>query len=198
MNRDLRPLFSVPVDMPKRGGVRPRCVKPNEDARVWCASGRWGPRRVRVTQCLAVLRAEDLYTDVLRRDPAHLIPGDGGSLTWTLDWGVFAIEWGLRPNAVWRFGRLFLTCPNCLKLATRIYVPTTKAPPACRQCWGLTYASRKYNGARSGADRVRAASVRALGVTLARLHRRQASVERWAERRVLLQELEVHPRRNGR
>jgi hypothetical protein len=29
---------------------------------VYCPGGRWGPRRVRVTDCAVVVRAEDLYT----------------------------------------------------------------------------------------------------------------------------------------
>lgn len=102
-----------------------------------------------MTQCWAVLRAEDVYTRLLRDDPSKVAPGRRGTLEWTLDDGSrsasVAIGFELRANAVWRFGRVFLTCPRCRGLATRIYVPTSDAWAACRRWWALTYESRREN-----------------------------------------------------
>ena len=50
-----------------RGGYRRRYIEPNWDARTWCA-GRWGPRRVRVTECAMMLTAEQAYTELLRSE----------------------------------------------------------------------------------------------------------------------------------
>ena len=46
----------------------------------------------------------------------------------------FDVGWQIRPNAIWRLGRLFLACPACRRPATRLYVPTPAASPACRSC----------------------------------------------------------------
>ena len=89
---------------------------------MWCPSGRWGPRRTRVTECHAVLTAEDTYTAVLRGD-ATVKAGSCGKVSWTLGGEAFIADWELRPNAVWRRGRLFLTCPRCEARCTRLYVP---------------------------------------------------------------------------
>src|SRR5204863_3725997 len=147
----------VPVDFgtpetgeTMRGGRRPRSIT-RDDAAVWCPGGRWGRRRVRVTECRAVLTAETLYTFLLRDDPATLEAGTHAIVRWTvrdtshphvLDRCV-ELECEVRPNAVWRFGRVFLRCPNCGRLATRLYLPTADVEPACRRCWGLTYESRQ-------------------------------------------------------
>ena len=56
---------------------KPRHIEPNVDAHVWC-SGRWGPRRVRVTECWATLTAEDVYTALLRSRREVLQPGADG------------------------------------------------------------------------------------------------------------------------
>ena len=134
----------------RRGGARRRCVT-REDTPVTCA-GRWGRRRVRVTQCWAALAAETVYTSLnLIRESEDLIrPGDRGSLTWNLPGRSVSLDWELRANAVWRFGRAFLRCPKCSRLATRIYVPTSEAWAACRRCWGLTYESRQERNYKSG------------------------------------------------
>jgi hypothetical protein len=125
----------------RRGGRRRRYVIPHE-VKVWC-SGRWGPRRVRVTECWAVLEAESVYTELLRGGPEHVRPGRRCALAWTLPGRQFSIEVEVAANAVWRFGRVFLRCPKCSRLATRIYVPASDTSPACRRCWGLTYQSRQ-------------------------------------------------------
>ena len=57
-------------------------------------------------------------------------------------WNVTA---EVRPNAVWRCGRLFLRCPRCTGRVTRVYLPTTDADPRCRLCWGLSYESRSWS-----------------------------------------------------
>src|SRR5262245_20081797 len=106
-----------------------------------------------VAQCWAVLRAEDVYTHLLRSNPTRTQPGEDGDLAWSLEGRPepMSIAWELRANAVWRFGRVFLKCPRCQRGATRIYVPTREASAACRRCWGLTYRStqeRNYKPSR--------------------------------------------------
>src|SRR5512143_2993002 len=106
-----------------------RYVRPGIDAAVWIASGRWGPKRVTVSQCWATLRAEDVYTGLLRDDAARARPGARGVLWWTLSGEHTAeVGWEFRANAVWRFGRVFLTCPACNRRATRIYLPVEDSP----------------------------------------------------------------------
>ncbi len=128
--------------MMRRGGRRRRYVT-REEAAVWCPSGRWGPKRTRVTQCWAVMTAEAIYTALMRDDLAKMRPGARGSALWSPGGRSDEIQWELRANAVWRFGRLFLICPRCHRRATRIYVPIETSWPACRRCWGLTYESRQ-------------------------------------------------------
>jgi hypothetical protein len=93
-------------------------------------------------------------------------------------------------NAVWRFGRLFLRCPRCDRLATRIYVPTAESWAACRQCWGLTYESRQQRNYKGGGMFAYAGiTSRAVAecTTLSDRERRaEASAERYAERRSIL------------
>src|SRR5437879_6334865 len=36
---------------------------------VWCEDGRWGPRRVRVSECWGTILAEDVYTALVDDDP---------------------------------------------------------------------------------------------------------------------------------
>ena len=131
------PLISVREIRLMRGERRRRCVNPHE-VEAWC-SGRWGPRRARVTECSAVLQAESLYTELLRNGPEHVRPGRRCALNWTLPGRQVSIEVEVVANAVWRFGRVFLRCPKCGRRATRIYVPASDTSPACRLCWGLTY-----------------------------------------------------------
>jgi len=68
----------------KRGGYRRRWIAAG-DAAVWCPGGRWGPRRVRVTECYAVLKAEILYTELLKGDAERLAPGLAGTATYTVE-----------------------------------------------------------------------------------------------------------------
>ena len=68
--------------------------------------------------------------------------GSCGEVSWTLGGEAFIAAWELRPNAIWRRGRLFLTCPRCESRCTRLYLPLPSSWLACRQCWGLTYSSR--------------------------------------------------------
>jgi hypothetical protein len=170
-----------------------RFVRPGVDATVWCPSGRWGPRRVRVTEC-ALLTAEDFYTRLLRDSPREVRPGRHGSLTWTLAGSYpISVAFQIRANAVWRFGRVFFICPSCGRLATRIYVPKLLAGAACRRCWGLTYESRQQRNYKAGSSR--------WGVILsplpyamcraedAREARAEAAAKRCAERREILKRL---------
>jgi hypothetical protein len=63
--------------------------------------------------------------------------------------GAHGQEWEvqrqLRPNPVWRLGRLFLCCPRCSRHCARLYMPVGHLRPECRRCWGLTYDSRRAN-----------------------------------------------------
>jgi hypothetical protein len=71
--------------MKKRGGTRPRSVSGPADARVHCRGGRWGIRRVRTSECYAVVRAEDWYTALLADDASRLGPGSHGGATVTFE-----------------------------------------------------------------------------------------------------------------
>lgn len=168
----------------RRGGIRPRYLTAGALV-VWCA-GRWGRKRVRVTQCWGALTAETVYTRLLR-DSTGIRPGARGSLTWTLPGRSVSLDWELRANAVWRFGRAFLRCPRCQLLATRIYVPTADAWAACRRCWGLTYESRQLRNYRGSLSSVWSQRTLAHWSTLsARERRAVAAAERRAERAAIL------------
>jgi hypothetical protein len=172
----------------RRGGRRRRYVS-REETPVTC-DGRWGPRRVRVAQCSAILTAETVYTDLLRKDATKMRSGDRGSLEWTLAGRSFSLDWELRANAVWRFGRLFLRCPRCQRPATRIYFPRADSWAACRRCWGLTYESRQRRS-------YRGSGVYSLAhwLTLsAREDRAAASAERYEERRAILKRARLERR----
>ena len=106
-------------------------------------SHHFGSRRTRVDECWAILTAEALYTCLLRDDTVDVKPGASGSYTWVLPGRTLNATWELRQNHVWRFGRLFFTCPACTHRATRLYIPTPDAPLACRKCSGLTYESKQ-------------------------------------------------------
>ena len=175
----------------RRGGQRRRWITP-ADAAVWCPDGRWGRRRTRVTECWALLRAENLYTSLLR-GPESVSAGDHGEVTWTLGGRLFTVAFEIRANRVWRHGRVFLQCSRCSRRATRLYVPTATAWAACRRCWGLTYQSRTQNNykdrgggllAHLGVSHRLMAQMQTAG---RRKRRRAASIERWAERRDILQ-----------
>jgi hypothetical protein len=172
-----------------RGGARRRYVT-REETPVTCA-GRWGAKRVRVTQCWAVLEAERLYTELMRDDPTKMRPGGRGSVKWTLPSHSVTLDWELRANAVWRFGRLFLRCPQCDRLATRIYVPTAETWAACRRCWGLTYESRQHGNYKHGSPWAMKIGLGSFSLgqwyTLdARERRAEAAAQRYAERREIL------------
>ncbi len=164
-----------------------RSIRPRLDAAAWVSTGRWGPRRVRIGECLAMLKAESVYTVILQTHPGDIGPGLHGSVAWTVGEATHIVACLVRPNAVWRHGRVFLTCPKCGGRVTRLYVPTTTASPACRRCWGLTYTSRTRH---YGPDRWLFpcfGSFAAYETTLERERRRAASAERYAVRRALRQ-----------
>ena len=170
-----------------------RRMTPGVDAAVWISSGRWGPKRVRVSQCLA-LRAEDAYTCLLRENAARVRPGERGSARWTVsnssgESASFSADWELRANSVWRHGRLFFRCPKCSRLATRLYVPRVDLGGACRRCWGLTYESRQERNYKGRPSFLPGHSLGDLAHWLtwsAREARAEASAERYAERREIL------------
>ena len=167
-----------------RGGHRRNYIVPVQEARVWC-SGRWGARRVRVTECVTVLKAEDSYTELIRLDPSKCRPGARGRAHFTMEGRTHAVEWIIRPNAIWRFGRVFLRCPQCDRQVTRVYLPTRASALACRICWGLSYSSRQNSYKYSGW----AAVLGPIGpweTMHARERRAEAEAERAQERRALL------------
>ena len=57
----------------RRGGALRRYVS-LDDVPVTCAE-RWGPKRVRVTQCWAALTAEDVYARLMRDELSAMRPG---------------------------------------------------------------------------------------------------------------------------
>ena len=157
-----------------------------------CWPGRWGPRRVRVGECPRTLRAEDLYTNLLRDNAAAVVPGRAGEVTFSVAGRSLTAAWEIRRNAVWRRGRVFLRCPRCGGRCTRLYLPRADAGLACRRCWGLTYTSRtrqNYNDspwgrgalARMWGETQREAAM--LATVERRREQRERSRERWAERR---------------
>ncbi len=168
----------------RRGGRRRRSIT-TADAAVTC-SGRWGRRRTRVTECWAVLRAEDLYTSLLSGSEP-VAAGGHGEATWTVGERSFEVAFEVRANRVWRYGRVFLQCSRCSRRATRIYVPTAASWAACRRCWGLTYQSRTQNNYKDRGGGILAflgASHRSMAYIQtehARERRREASIERWAD-----------------
>lgn len=177
-----------------RGGRRRRWIT-RAGAPVWCAGGRWGPRRVRVTECVSVLRAEDLYTALLKENASAVSPGAAGTASYTVEGGKFTAGWEIRQNAVWRRGRAFLCCSRCAKRCTRLYLPLASLWLACRRCWGLTYQSRALQNykdslwGRGAIARIFGTSQRewAFQTTAEnRTARLERSRERWAERRQLL------------
>jgi hypothetical protein len=101
---------------------RRRWVLPHEAA-VWCPGGRWGPRRTRVSECYSVLRAEDMYTEVLKLNALRIRPGAAGTVEFTVEGRTHVAQWEVRQNAVWRHGRVFLQCSRCKRRCTRLYLP---------------------------------------------------------------------------
>jgi hypothetical protein len=111
-----------------------------EALRGWI-SGRWGPRRVRVTECAAVFRAEELYDRIVRARRVNP-PGARGYMETSADAPEWRLAFDGTANRQWTLGRLFYLCPRCASRATRLYAPTVEDRPECRRCWGLTYSSR--------------------------------------------------------
>ena len=171
--------------------MRKRWISRN-DAAVWCPAGRWGPRRTRTNECWSTLRAEDVYTGLLKDDASKVRPGAAGTATWKFEDRDHTAWWEVRHNAVWRSGRVFLKCPQCGRRCTRLYLPLKTSGLACRRCWGLTYVSRAlYNyrdslWGRGMIARMFGTTQRdwALDATSERRHARyRASLERWGARR---------------
>jgi hypothetical protein len=121
-----------------------RFVVPGE-VRAWVAAGRWGPRRVRTSECLAALTAETVFECLLRDAPRTMRAGARGELSWRVSGRILSMQWELRANNVWRPARPFLRCPLCARLVTRVFLPRADAAAGCRLCWGLTYESRQSN-----------------------------------------------------
>lgn len=103
-------------------------------------SGRFGRRRVRVNQCWLILRAEETY-DSLPRD----VSKDRHTFTVSAEGWRSTVTAELRPNLIWRRGRLFYRCAHCGNRATRLYVPIRGLDLRCRSCWGLSYESRSWS-----------------------------------------------------
>lgn len=122
-----------------------RQIRPGRDAQAWCG-GRWGPRRARVDECAYILKAEDVYTSLLASEATAGASREAGNV---IAVGQL-VAWELRPNRIWRLGRVFLRCPRCSGPRTRLYAPQSGAPLACRRCWGLSYSSRQNSYRRTG------------------------------------------------
>ncbi len=174
----------------RRGGRRPRRA-PSHDLRCY-ASGRRGIRRVRVTECWTVLRAEDVYTALLQHDALLVGPGAKGTSRYTVQGREFIASWEVRQNAVWRRGRVFLRCDRCSLACTRLYMPLADSRLGCRRCWGLTYGSRTQQNykntlwGRGPIARMFGTSQRDWAYQTTddrRRERRERSFQRWAERR---------------
>src|SRR5262245_39477747 len=136
-----------------RRGPRRRFIVPGREALAWVPSGRWGPRRVRVSECHA-LTAEAVYTEALRAVEALPRPGERRQVMFSLLNQALVVDWELRPNAVWRFGRVFLFCSICKRRVTRLYVPRCLLQARCRVCWGLSYPSQQNSYRRTGLSAV--------------------------------------------
>ena len=111
------------------------------------SSGRWGRRRVHVSQCAAVLKAEQIYERSILED-SSCGPGFSRTLSWNPQGDAgpsWSVEVEIRANAVWRRGRPFLVCPGCRRRATRVYVPVAGLEPRCRRCWALSYETQSWN-----------------------------------------------------
>jgi hypothetical protein len=182
----------------RRGGRRPRQVS-GENCAVWCPAGRWGPRRTRVSECFSVLRAEELYTALLKDNAQAVAPGARGKATYTPGAREVTASWEIRQNRVWRRGRVFLKCPRCAGRCTRLYLPVRDSWLACRRCWGLTYGSRTLRNYKDSLWGGRFAWM--FGTTqremafdqanTARQERQRCSIERWAKRRKALKAARV-------
>lgn len=113
-----------------------------QGAVVSCA-GRWGRRRAHVSQCACVWRAETLYDALLADGSCQ--PGVRGSASAWIGKQRWVVGFEVRPNPVWRWGRVFFRCPHCTGRCTRLYAPLRDLQPRCRRCWGLSYESQQWN-----------------------------------------------------
>lgn len=156
-----------------------RTIRPGIDAVAW-AGGQWGPRRVRAEECAYTLRAENVYT-LLIRDVASLSPGMSGQVIA----GGNCVRWETRRNHLWRFGRVFLGCPRCSRRVTSLYMPRVQSAFACRQCWGLSYRSRQNSYRRTGWSAI-FGTLGASQTRFAREERQEAGRRRRKERREVL------------
>ena len=124
--------------------IRRRSIS-RTDAAVWCPGGRWGPRRVRTAECQSIVRAENLYTQLIRQSAKSgivLRPGDFGTATYRFGGRSLTASWEAQSNSIWRFGRIFFKCPLCMRRCTRMYLPLPESTFGCRSCWGLSYVAR--------------------------------------------------------
>jgi hypothetical protein len=138
-----------------------------------------------VDEVAAVALAEDVY-DCLLRDPRGCV-GVVGEFCWSVAGRPLKLRWVLRPNSIWRGGRVFLICSNCSRPATRLYLvrPETTSP-ACRNCWSLAYPSQLRNYKDNAGPLRGFMSCRDLAVReteIKRLAARRAARERAARRR---------------
>ena len=152
-------------------------------------SGRWGSRRVCVTECAVVLAAEEVYDHLLAAG-ATFGPGWRGEVELAADDVRQSVRVEVKRNAVWRNGRVFLKCGHCERRCTRLYMPCLADPLRCRQCWRLTYESSQTHNYRGyGFLSPRMASV------MNTVHRRETrhyeSLRRWKKRRQLRESKEV-------
>ena len=67
-------------------------------------------------------RDRDAYTRLLT-DPGAIYVGGRGTVTYVLGVLPLVVQFEIRENAVWRYGRVFLRCPRCSGRVTRI-LPT--------------------------------------------------------------------------
>jgi len=167
-----------------------RCAEPSEIG-VYVREGRWGPRRLRVTECDGMITAEGVYDSCVRVGLA-LRPGFRAAVVMpivttthgkkpTVSTTTWLLSFEMLPNLIWRFGRLFLRCPRCDCRVTRLYVPILGQSPRCRRCWGLAYASQSWSYHRDGYS----SQVCYLTTAGKREARRKDSRQRCSERSVL-------------
>ena len=149
------------------------------------ASGRWGRRRVRVSEC-RVIRAETVYDEMIWLGRSWKAGARGEFYI-----GGHLVSWESLENRIWACGRLFLRCRRCDGRTTRLYVPKAKScEPGCRGCWGLTYTTRTLRSyKRHGGGLLRAFGVTPgdwtrMDTAERRAEARQNARARYAERRL--------------
>jgi hypothetical protein len=138
-----------------------------------------------VEECASILTAERVYTGLLA-DPETICVGRRGEVRYNVGDRTVTVQFEVRANAVWRFGRVFLTCSMCSGRATRIYLPSSTAPAGCRRCLGLSYDSRKADYRTTGPWGKYLGSWAEASTILANERRSTASEARYAERRLIL------------